>query len=393
MIMHSVPRPVQHSAAEREAAEGLTSLRPWSNVVSRSDRPRGLSQHNYMATAGQQYPGQTANNGAKRISFSIACILDSPLAGSQQYLPPQQVRPSVPSVSFPPTSSTYLSSPASTYNLHCVGDTMPHYEQSPSRHSDSTLSPSLHEHPIDMRYRYSSSPASLPDTTQHNDGHGENAATGTPEAKTTAGNALWTTHSMHDGLGRGETHASTFLASFAVSSDNAESSPEMTMFDYGEPGSKPHAWENQQISHSPYESNDAGETQGIGTARKRYDCTEMGCGKSYIRKSHLQTHQQAHTGDKPFTCPEIGCGKKFARSYELTRHSRNHTGLRPFVCEHCGRKFSRSDHMTTHVRTHTGEKPFVCPYAGCGKRFARSDELARHTKGLHIREDYVDGDM
>ena len=37
--------------------------------------------------------------------------------------------------------------------------------------------------------------------------------------------------------------------------------------------------------------------------KKRYECTVVGCGKSFFQKTHLDIHSRAHTGDKPFVRP------------------------------------------------------------------------------------------
>ncbi|XP_015272993.1 PREDICTED: zinc finger protein with KRAB and SCAN domains 8-like [Gekko japonicus] len=54
---------------------------------------------------------------------------------------------------------------------------------------------------------------------------------------------------------------------------------------------------------------------------KPYKCLE--CGKSFIRRAHLEQHQRSHTGEKPFECSE--CGRRFLQKAHLFRHQRVHT--------------------------------------------------------------------
>eukprot|EP00794_Sanderia_malayensis_P005933 gene5933-6619_t len=87
-------------------------------------------------------------------------------------------------------------------------------------------------------------------------------------------------------------------------------------------------------------------------ALRPFNCIYEGCGKSYIKSSHLKTHMRRHVGDKPFICNYEGCTWRFSRSDELLRHKRSHTGLRPFLCKFCFKTFARSDHLSKHRKIH-----------------------------------------
>lgn len=83
-----------------------------------------------------------------------------------------------------------------------------------------------------------------------------------------------------------------------------------------------------------------------------FACLEAGCGKRYLKATHLRAHTRSHTGERPFACTYPRCKWRFGRQDELVRHARQHTDSRPYVCRVCARPFRRSDHLASHTRLH-----------------------------------------
>uniref|UniRef100_A0A1A8H7M4 C2H2-type domain-containing protein n=1 Tax=Nothobranchius korthausae TaxID=1143690 RepID=A0A1A8H7M4_9TELE len=137
------------------------------------------------------------------------------------------------------------------------------------------------------------------------------------------------------------------------------------------------------MGHSEISSSDGlvnkkceGGEQPADSRRKRkiYICDY--CGKRFVCKSYLESHETVHTGLKRFVC-EI-CGKRVTKKTGLTLHMRTHSGQKRFACELCGQRFSEKAYLTHHMNVHTEHKPFAC--GQCGKRFSKRSSLTRHVK-------------
>ena len=123
-------------------------------------------------------------------------------------------------------------------------------------------------------------------------------------------------------------------------------------------------------------------------------CEFEGCGKSFLRKGHLQRHcTSAHMKERPFVCLQGGCGAAFALKHHLTRHEKLHTKCKPFECKwpDCLAAFSKHEQLRAHVSSeHTGESLFKCEK--CCMEFGSRREFRRHEKSAaHGSREYVCG--
>jgi hypothetical protein len=115
---------------------------------------------------------------------------------------------------------------------------------------------------------------------------------------------------------------------------------------------------------------------------RKFTCPYPGCGKRFVRSSHLSTHVRVlHEKIKLFKCTE--CPKTFGTKPALNVHLMSHSGERPYRCKHpgCERRFRQKMHMLRHVRVHTGEKPFICHV--CKRGFSQASSMRRHMKNRH----------
>lgn len=90
------------------------------------------------------------------------------------------------------------------------------------------------------------------------------------------------------------------------------------------------------------DTDDAKRSQKI----RPYSCRE--CGKTFLLKHHLTTHEKTHSGIKPHTC--IHCGKSFTHKHCLNTHLLLHSSQRPYQCPECKKSFTLKHHLLSHAR-------------------------------------------
>jgi len=100
------------------------------------------------------------------------------------------------------------------------------------------------------------------------------------------------------------------------------------------------------------------------------------------------------TGDRPFVCNQLNCGKQFITKGHLKTHELIHTGDKPYTCEICNKEYSRKNRLNIHKRTHVRTKILMTIYrlvlspsnasSKTVVRLSPSVETLKHMKGFTL---------
>ncbi|KHN88940.1 Zinc finger and SCAN domain-containing protein 10 [Toxocara canis] len=127
-----------------------------------------------------------------------------------------------------------------------------------------------------------------------------------------------------------------------------------------------------------------------------YECRI--CNMKFARKGGLNRHNLTVHSDFVYPCPYKECTHAgFKCSKALSAHIRSvHTHVRPYKCEQCGKSFVRRNDLRTHETMHSADWGFVCDT--CGQKFRCSAYLKRHNRSQHglynnDQKQFVDGSL